>query len=456
MKLFGLKQATVGHTAVGLWRHPECQAHRYKELGYWLETAKTLESGYFDGLFIADALGVLDTFGGTIDLPLRHGVQTPCIDPLLAISAMATVTQHLGFAVTISTTYEQPYLLARKFTTLDHLTGGRIGWNIVTSALDSAARNLGLNRQIPHDERYVRADDFLTAAYRLWEDSWDDDAVRFDREGSLFADPNKVSAVNHAGPYYRIQDAFLCEPSPQRTPVIFQAGTSRAGQEFAAKHAEAVFVSVPTPTLARRLVDSIRGLAASFGRDPRSILFLALVAIVPGRDRITAENKHAEYLRFISPEGHLARHSALFQLDLSHVDLDTPLEHVETEGIRGVLELFTGSDNGRRWTPREIGQSLGVAAGGPTFVGSPVDIVDTMLQWTQQGDLDGFNILDPMPLRSYPDFIDLVLPELQRRGLVRTKYQGGTFRENLFGPGQTHLRGDHPARKILQRGPAPA
>jgi alkanesulfonate monooxygenase SsuD/methylene tetrahydromethanopterin reductase-like flavin-dependent oxidoreductase (luciferase family) len=167
--LYALKQSTVGHTAVGLWRHPNSQAARYKDLDYWVDTAKTLEQGRFDGLFIADALGVLDVYAGSADETLRHGVQTPTNDPLMSISAMAAATSRLGFAVTVSTSYELPYAFARKMTTLDHLSKGRIGWNIVTSALESAARNLGLTAQIPHDERYAIAEEFMEVVYRLWE-----------------------------------------------------------------------------------------------------------------------------------------------------------------------------------------------------------------------------------------------------------------------------------------------
>lgn len=189
IRLNGFKQATVSHAAVGAWRHPQNQSHRYRELDYWIETARTLEDGLFDGLFIADVLGVLDTYGGSIAETLKQGVQTPSIDPVLAISAMAAATRHLGFAVTLSTTYEQPYNLARKLTTLDHLTGGRIGWNIVTSALDSAARNLGLDRQVPHRERYRMAEEFLDVTYKLWEGSWEAGAVVLDREAGIFAAP---------------------------------------------------------------------------------------------------------------------------------------------------------------------------------------------------------------------------------------------------------------------------
>ncbi len=265
IRLNGFKQSTVSHAAVGAWRHPDNQSHRYRELDYWIETARTLEEGLFDGLFVADVLGVLDTHGGSIAGTLKQGVQTPSTDPLLAVSAMAAATKHLGFAITVSTTYEQPYALARKLTTLDHLTGGRIGWNIVTSALESAARNLGHETQVPHDERYAIADEFLEVVYKLWEGSWEDDAVVLDRAAGIFADPAKVHPIRHKGRYFSVPDAFLSEPSPQRTPVLFQAGVSGVGRDFAARHAEGIFIAVHRPDLARGIVEDVRQRAERFG-----------------------------------------------------------------------------------------------------------------------------------------------------------------------------------------------
>jgi FMN-dependent oxidoreductase (nitrilotriacetate monooxygenase family) len=440
----GFKQSTVGHAAVGLWRHPCSQAHRYRTLDYWLQTARTLEAGGFDALFIADALGVLDVAGGRIDETLRHGVQTPSTDPLLAVSAMAVATSHLGFAITVSTTYEQPYNLARKMATLDHLTQGRIGWNIVTSALESAARNLGLERQIPHDERYAIADEFLEVAYKAWEASWEDDAVVLDRAGSMFADAAKVHPIAHHGRHFSVPDAFLCEPSPQRTPVLFQAGLSQTGRDFAARHAEGIFVATHRPDIARGIGDDIRARAARFGRDPASLKIFAMATVITDATDALAHAKYAEYSRFISAEGHLARLSAILQLDLTALDLDVPLEYVETDGIRGVLDMYTRLDPDKRWTPRAIAEFLGIGGGGAVIVGGPTTVADELERWFEEGGIDGFNMTDPMPLQTYPEFNQFVLPELQRRGRVRHSYDGTTLRENLYGAGQKRLRPDHP------------
>src|SRR5271163_4337332 len=329
----GFKCSTVAHTTAGLGRHPSSQSHRYKELSFWIELAKTLERGKFGGLFVADALGVLDVYRGSPDQTLREGLQIPTDDPLLAVSAMAAVTRHLGFGITVSSLYELPYLFARRMTTLDHLTDGRIGWNIVTSALDSAARNLGREQQIPHDERYAVTDEFMEVVYKLWEGSWEEDAVVHDRVAGVYADPAKVHAIEHHGYYYSVPGIFLCEPSRQRTPVLYQAGTSAAGRAFAGRHAEGVFISGQRPDIVRRLVDGVRSEAAAVGRDPRSVKFFAIMTVVTAPTDVEAKAKFQEYKSYASIEGNLARLSGITQVDISQLDLDQPLEYSDTSGI---------------------------------------------------------------------------------------------------------------------------
>jgi long-chain alkane monooxygenase len=451
IRLNGLRQSTVGHTAIGLWRHPDSQAHRYRDLDYWLETARILERGRFDALFIADALGPLDVWQGSVDAALRDGIQTPTDDPLLAISAMAAVTEHLGFAVTVSSTYEQPYAFARKMTTLDHLTKGRIGWNIVTSALDSAARNLGLGTQLPHDERYAVAEEFMTAVYRVWESSWADDAVVRDAATGVFVDPSRVRPVGHDGKHFRIPGIALSEPGLQRTPVLFQAGTSPAGRAFSARHAEGVFLSTYLPSMARGLVTDVRARAQANGRDPQSLKFFAIATVIVAETDELAHAKLADYQRYASVEGALARWSALMHIDLSRLDLDAPLEYAETDGIRGMVELFTTLDPDRRWTPRAIAEFVGVGGGGPVIVGSPATVADELERWIDEAGIDGFNIADPVPPVTFRDFTDLVVPELQRRGRVWSDYDGATLRESFHGRGVTRVRDDHPAAAFRYR-----
>lgn len=445
IRLHGLRQSTVGHTSIGLWRHPDSRAHEYKDLNYWIETAQILERGTFDALFIADALGPLDTYQGRVDEALRHGIQTPTDDPLMALSAMAAATDHIGLAATVSTTYEQPYALARKLTTLDHLTRGRIGWNIVTSALDSAARNLGYDQQLPHDERYARADEFMEVVYKLWEGSWEDGAVVRDVARGVFADPALVHAVGHHGKYFNVPDIALSEPSVQRTPVLYQAGTSGAGKAFAARHAEGVFLSTYDAAMARGLVEDVRARAAASGRDPASLKFFSIATVVVAESDEAAQAKLKDYASYASWEGSLARWSALMQIDLSRLDPDAPLKHVETDGIRGMVEVFTTLDPTRTWTPRAIGEFVGVGGGGPVFVGSPGTVADGLERWVDEAGVDGFNLADPVPPVTYRDFVDLVVPELRRRGRVWSGYEGSTLREYFRGVGETRVADDHPA-----------
>ncbi|MBW7459976.1 NtaA/DmoA family FMN-dependent monooxygenase, partial [Paenibacillus sepulcri] len=262
----------VGHNSHGLWKHPDNERRRYNDLGYWTELAQLLEKGKFDALFLADVIGVYDVYKGTRDISIQNAVQVPANDPSLIVPVMAHATKHLGFAVTVTTSYEHPFALSRRLSTLDHLTRGRVAWNIVTSYLPNAARNFGLDEMIKHDDRYEIAEEFLEVCYKLWEGSWEDDAVVFDTAGDIYADPAKVHEIAHKGKHFQVAGPHLCEPSPQRTPVLYQAGSSGRGRAFAAKHAECVFVGGQTPEALRFYVDDIRSQAKAFGRNPEEIL----------------------------------------------------------------------------------------------------------------------------------------------------------------------------------------
>ena len=442
--LNGFAMTVVGHVSAGLWRHPSDQASDYTRLSYWTGLARLLESGGFDALFIADALGHLDVFGGTPDASLRTAAQSPVNDPLLAVSAMAAATEHLGFGITVSTTYEQPYLLARKFTTLDHLTDGRIGWNVVTSVLESAARNLGLERQIDHDERYDRAQEFLDVTYKLWEGSWEDDAVVRDRERGVYTDPAKVHPIGHKGRYFTVPGPHLSEPSPQRTPVIFQAGTSPRGREFAARNAEVVFIDGTNAAFCRRAVADIRRQAADAGRGPDAIKFISSVTVVTGPDDAAARRKYEDYLSYTSVEAALALFSAWTGVDWSRYDLDHPLEYIETNAGRSVLATLTGIDADRRWTVRGIAEYIGIGGTHPTIVGGPQTVADQLESLADAADLDGFNLGYAVSPGTFEDFITYVTPELRRRGRIRANYASGVLREKLQGPGRARLSEDHP------------
>src|SRR5436305_1567206 len=279
IRLNAFEMNCVGHQSPGLWAHPRDRSANYTDLEYWTGLAKTLERGKFDGIFLADVLGIYDVYGGSPDASLRHAVQVPVNDPVLLIPAMAQVTEHLGFGVTSTLSYEPPYPFARRMSTLDHLTKGRAGWNIVTGYLDSAAAGMGLAAQPRHEQRYEIAEEYMELVYRLWEGSWEDGAVKRDRKGRVFADPAKIHRIRHQGRFYRIDAIHLCEPSPQRTPVLYQAGASASGRAFAAKHAECVFLGGSRRIVASSVAD-IRRRAALQGRNPAEILMFALISVI--------------------------------------------------------------------------------------------------------------------------------------------------------------------------------
>src|SRR6202789_2555844 len=293
----------VAHQSPGLWTHPRDPPAGYNRLPYWIDLARTLERGRFDGLFLADVLGVYDVSAGSPDAALRNATQTPVNDPLLLISAMAAVTENLGFGVTCTLSYEPPYPFARRMSTLDHLTEGRIGWNVVTGYLDSAAKGAGKDKQTAHDDRYDVADEYMEVGYKLWEGSWEDDAALRDRISGIFADPAKVHRVQHQGNNYRIDAIHLCEPSPQRTPVLYQAGTSPRGRQFAAQNAECVFMSGPSAKVIAPRVAAIRKLAAEADRNPAEILMFSMMTVILGRTDAEAKAKYADYRSHINPEG---------------------------------------------------------------------------------------------------------------------------------------------------------
>ncbi|MBV8658373.1 MAG: NtaA/DmoA family FMN-dependent monooxygenase, partial [Burkholderiales bacterium] len=325
---------TVGHQSPGLWRHPDDESSRYRELAYWTDLAKLLEAGRFDALFLADVLGVYDVFAGTRDAALRHAVQVPVNDPLLLIPAMAAVTTHLGFGVTFSLSYEHPYPFARRMSTLDHLTQGRVGWNIVTGYLNSAARNLGLPAQTEHDARYDYADEYLEVVYKLWEASWQDDAVVWDKLRGVFTDPSRVHAIQHHGTHFQVPGIHLCEPSPQRTPVLYQAGTSSRGRAFAGRHAECVFVSAPSRSILANQVKALRAAAVAAGRAPDALRIYAQALIITAPTSTAARAKYADYLSYIDTEAALTLLSGWTGIDFSRYHPDSIIEYLDNDAGR--------------------------------------------------------------------------------------------------------------------------
>jgi long-chain alkane monooxygenase len=444
IRLNAFEMNCVGHQSPGLWAHPRDRSADYTDLGYWTALAKILERGRFDGIFLADVLGIYDVYGGSPDAALRHAVQVPVNDPLLLVPAMAAATEHLGFGVTCTLSYEPPYTLARRMSTLDHLTNGRAGWNIVTGYLDSAAAGMGLGVQTRHDQRYEIAEEYMQVVYQLWEGSWEDGAVKRDRAGRVFADPAKIHRVRHDGQFYRVDAIHLCEPSPHRTPVLYQAGASTRGRAFAAAHAECVFINGPSPKIVGALVADLRRRAKENGRDPSDLLIFTLATVITGRDAAAARAKHAEYRRYADTEASLALFSGWTGVDFAKFRPDEELRNIETEASRSSLPSFTSDDPDQVWTVRELAEHVAIGGRGPLFVGSPAEIADTLIDWVEETDIDGFNLAYAVTPESFEDFVDLVVPELTRRGAYKRAYRAGTLREKLFGGG-ARLAPPHPA-----------
>jgi FMN-dependent oxidoreductase (nitrilotriacetate monooxygenase family) len=441
----------VVHQSAGLWRHPRDRSDKYTSLDYWVELAKILERGKFDALFIADVLGVYDVYGGNVDAALAEATQVPLNDPVLLIPAMSYATSNLGFGVTCTLSFEPPYPFARRMSTLDHLTEGRIGWNIVTGYLNSAAKGVGLDAQTSHDLRYRIGDEYMEVMYKLWEGSWEDGAVIRDRKSGIFTHPDKVHKVQHEGEYYRVNAIHLSEPSPQRTPVLYQAGASDAGCEFAAKHAECVFMLGPSKQVVQPRVSDIRARAVRHGRSPNDIFIFTLMTVIVGRTEEEAQAKYEEYRSFISHRGALTLLAGWTGIDFSQYQLDDVLQHIRNDAINSAVDAFTVADPNRKWTVREVAEFVGIGGMGAVVVGSPQSVADQLQAWIDETDVDGFNLAYAVTPESFSDFVELVVPELQRRGIYKHDYAAGTLREKLYGKGHSCLPNNHPAARYRHR-----
>lgn len=438
IRLNAFDMACVGHIQHGMWTHPRDRSTGYNSLEHWVSLARMLERGLFDGLFMADILGVYDVLEDTPAPSLRNAVQIPLIDPLALVPAMAHATTHLGFGVTCNLAYEPPFLFARRMATLDHLTNGRIGWNIVTGYLDSAARAMGLSEQMAHDDRYDLADEYMEAVYKLWEGGWQDDAVIRDRATGIYTDPAKVRAIHHHGKQFNIDAVPLWEPSPQRTPVLYQAGASDRGRIFAARHAECVFVNGSTRANVRRIVDDLRARSA-----PRPMQAFISIAVVTGRTEKEARDMMEDYRRHASVEGALAHAASSLGIDFARFGLDEPVRVTGSQAIQSNVEAITASI-GPDWTTRQLMDRFILGSRQPPIVGSPEQVADALMSWMEEADIDGFNLSRTVMPECLETFIALVVPVLQARGVFKTAYEPGSYRQKLFGNGD-RLPTGHPA-----------
>lgn len=458
-----------GHLNPGLFRYPGDQGKNYTQISHWITLAQKLEKAKFHAIFFADVLGGYDVYKGPANLTptIPAAAQFPINDPLYSVAAMAAATESISFGVTASTTYEAPYALARRFSTVDHLSGGRVGWNIVTSYLESAARNFGLDTQIEHDERYRIAGEYLNVVYKLWEGSWRDGAVNSssssspsgddDRYGYAYADPKSVRQINHKGKYFNVPGPHLCEPSPQRTPFLLQAGTSTAGKAFAAKHAEAIFLNGHKPELVRPSVDSIRKQAAEHGRNPADIKIVAGVLVIVAETDEAAHAKFQEFVKYGDREGALALFGGWSGYDLSKYSDDQDFRFVELPAVRSMVNHWAstvpGSD-GKKWDKNTIAEYLVLGGNGAKIIGSAATVADELERWVEVADVDGFNLSYASIPDTFDDIITYLLPELRRRGLFWDDYavKGGTFRENIYATkGQNRLPESHPGARYFWR-----
>jgi alkanesulfonate monooxygenase len=436
LNAFGMN--CVAHQSSGLWRHPRDRSREYRSIRHWQSLARTLEQGLFDGVFLADVTGVYDVYQNRPDAALKTAMQIPTNDPFCTVPVMAAVTEHLGFGITGSIPYEPPYAFARRMSTLDHMTEGRMAWNVVTGYLDSAARAIGKQHQTTHDTRYDIAEDYMSLVYKLWEASWEDGAVLEDRAAGVFADPARVHRIEHHGEYFDLDAIHLCEPSPQRSPVIFQAGSSPRGQTFAGRHAECVFIGAGDRATTAATVRALRAAARSAGRRPEDLLIFALMAVVVDDTDQVAQEKLDDYRGYALEEGALALMSGWTGMDLGAYDLNDRVDQVESEAIQTAM-----SSVGSR-TIAEWGRSLAVGGAANIIVGSPGTVADELQLWMTETDIDGFNLAYTVLPECFEDFVNLVVPELQNRQAYKTHYTEGTLRRKLFGVGD-RLQSPHPA-----------
>lgn len=412
------------------WRHPASEPDFFGP-DYWHRVGRTLERGLFDFVFFADLLAVPTNFGGDEDEALRRGTQASAtIDPSLVVASIAAVTRNLGVAITKSTTYFHPFELARILASLDHLSRGRAGWNIVTSLSSAEARNFGIEKALDHDLRYDRAQEFVEAAVALWE-SWEPGALVLDKVGGTFADPDKVHAVHHDGQYYKTRGPLPTPRSPQGRPVLFQAGSSPKGKDFAARWADAIFEIDPTPEGRRAYYDDVKSRASNAGRNPEDIRILPSFIPFVGETSSIAREKQAFHNELADPVSGLITLSVHTDHDFSAYDLDAPVEQVEVPGSQGLFDVARRLSERDSLTLREVGKLYAQGVLLPQFVGTASEIADEIEASFTGGEADGFILSAAQSPGTFDDFVDQVVPELQRRKLFRDEYTGSTLRENL-------------------------
>jgi FMN-dependent oxidoreductase (nitrilotriacetate monooxygenase family) len=415
---------TVGHHEAA-WRLPESDPFAHVDVRHYVRLARIAERGKLDSLFLADSPVLWNSIG-----------RRPAggLEPTVLLTALAGATEHIGLIATASTTYNEPYNLARRFASLDHISGGRAGWNVVTTAGVDAARNFNLDELPSHRDRYERAAEFIDVARKLW-DSWADDAPLGDKESGVWGDDTKVRPAAHAGRFFKVAGALNVPRSPQGHPLLVQAGSSADGRELAARYADAVFTAQQTLAEAQAFYADLKRQALAFGRDPDTVQILPGIVPAIGATTREALALEEELDRLIKPEYALRQLAQTLQVDPSSLSLDSELpdglpEEDQIEGAKSRYTLIVDLARRERLTVRQLIGRLGGGRGHRTFAGTPVQVADAIEHWFENGAADGFNIMAPVLPSGLARFVDEVVPILQERGLFRTAYEGTTLRDH--------------------------
>jgi FMN-dependent oxidoreductase (nitrilotriacetate monooxygenase family) len=433
MTLVAFMQASNVTVYAGSWRYPSTD-DSYLSMQYYQKIARTLEEGTFDLMFFDDRLAMPAIYEDSIAEAVRYGARPIKLDLTAVLGAVAAVTSRLGLGATYSTTYYPPYHVARTFATLDHLSGGRAAWNVVTSVNDAEARNFGLEEHLDHDARYDRAEEFIELVSRLW-DSWEDDAIIGDRESGQFADPSKVHELHHVGQYFSVRGPLTVPRPVQGRPPIIQAGSSGRGRDFAARWADLIFTAAPSLAAAKDHYADQRQRIAEMGRDPDSVRILPMAYTIVGETESMAAEMEEMFLnRYVDPMASVVLLSELANHDFSHMSLDDVVTDEimnSVSGVRGLVEGLRKHIGGDHVTLRDLASHRATLLQGPRFVGTGKQVAEQMQSWLEDEACDGFVVAATHLPGSFEEFVRMVVPELRRNGVFRTEYEGTTLRENL-------------------------
>ena len=430
--LVGFLQAQNCTTIPAAWRHPDAR-HDVTSVDFYQHIAKVLERGLFDLGFFDDRLAMPDMFGGDHKHTVENGIRCVKLDAVTVLTTMGMATTKLGLGATYSTTYFPPFHIARVFSTLDHMTGGRAAWNVVTSVNDNEAKNMGLSQAPDHDTRYDQADEFMEIVHGHW-DTWEEDAIVADRDSGLYAHGDKVHRLDHEGSHYRSRGPFTVPRTPQGHPVVIQAGQSGRGIEFAARWGELLFMANPDIGRAKENYVKVKEVIGAAGRDPEQVKIANLTFPVVGRTMAEAEDRRAAYDELPNLIDDLSLLSEGLNFDFSDKALDEPLSAEDVEamtGIQGIRNQVIEVTGKQTPTLRDFVEVSGRGRLAHPVVGGPVELADYFEEWFTTPACDGFVIAGTHMPGAFEDFVDLVVPELQRRGLFRTEYSGDTLRDHL-------------------------